>query len=127
MDNNDSSNEHAHEMALEFLIAVITADNERADQLTHKTIDCGMQFIHDFYGALYFHINALVNATLDHAHPDAVKLIEELCDGLKAGKGTNFWDTYAIRIEHPDFKISEKLKASGRKDDPTSYWKGEWR
>ena len=127
MDNKDDSNEHAHEMALEFLVSVLTMDMERAHQLTHEAISSGINFVHDFYSALYFHINALVNCTLDDAHPDAVKLIGELCNDLKAGKGTSFWDIYAIRVEHPDYKISDKLKASGRKDDPTSYWKGEWR
>ena len=123
--NNNSNNNHAHEMALEFLVSVLTMDHDRAHEITDDAICRGKDFVHEFYSSLDFHINALVNCTLDNAHPDAVKLIQELCRDLKAAKGTNFWDIYAIRTEHPDYKISDKLRA--KKDDPTSYWKGEWR
>ena len=103
--NNNSNNKHVHEMALEFLISVLTMDHDRAHAITDEAICRGKDFVHEFYSSLDFHINALVNCTLDNAHPDAVQLIRELCSDLKAAKGTNFWDIYAIRTEHQTTKL----------------------
>ena len=120
--NNNSDNKHAHEMALEVIVSTIRHDPDRAHQLVAEVICRGPKFTMEFFSSIYFHLSAKMK-TLEEAHPDAAKLIYDLSNDLVDGKGTNFWDTYAIRVDHPDYKLSEKLK----RDDPTSYWKGEWR
>jgi hypothetical protein len=122
----DHTNDHVREQALEFLIQALAGNDDRAHELADNAIFTGVDFVHDFYGALYAHIVILVKM-LKSAHPNSVKLITKLSADLKVGKGTNFWDIYAIRTKHPLYKINEKSKTAGRKDDPTSYWKGEWR
>ena len=75
---------------------------------------------------IYVHINCIISV-MDWEDSKFHCLIDKLCENLKEGKGTNFWDTYAIKKEFPDYKITPKAKDLGRDDDPYSYWKGEWR
>ena len=118
--------EYAHNVALDFLVATLSGDDERAHDITHTAMSAGQEFIHDFFASFFFHINCIISV-MDWEDSKFHCLIDKLCENLKEGKGTNFWDTYAIRKELPDYKITPKAKDLGREDDPYSYWKGEWR
>ena len=118
--------EYAHNVALDFLVATLSGDDERAHDITHTAMSAGQEFIHDFFASFFFHINCIISV-MDSEDSKFHCLIDKLCENLKEGKGTNFWDTYAIKKEFPDYKITPKAKDLGRDDDPYSYWKGEWR
>ena len=126
VDKGDNLVEYADNVALDFLVATLSGDDERAHDITHTAMSAGQEFIHDFFSSFFFHIDCIIGV-MKHEQPKLLSLIDELSENLKEGKGTNFWDTYAIMKEHPNWKINEKAKAMGREDDPYSYWKGEWR
>ena len=126
VDKGDNLVGHAQSIALDFLVATLSGDAERAHEITHTAMSAGQDFIHDFFSSFFFHIDCIISI-MDCENPKLHCLIDKLCENLKEGKGTNFWDTYAIMKEHPNWKITEKAKDLGRKDDPYSYWKGEWR
>ncbi len=126
VDKGDSIVEYAHNIALDFLTAVLSGNDERAHDITHIAMSAGQDFNHEFFSSLFFHINCVISV-MDCENPKFHCLVDKLCEDLKKGKGTNFWDTYAIKMEHPDYKITPRAKDLGRFDDPYSYWKGEWR
>ena len=118
--------EYAENVSLDFLVATLTEDSERAHNITHIVMSSGQTFIHNFFSSLFSHVHCII-CVMNHEQPKLLSLIDKLCKNLKEGRGTTFWDTYAIMMEHPNWKINDKAKAMGRDDDPYSYWKGEWR
>ena len=118
--------EYAENVSLDYLVATLTEDSERAHNITHIVMSSGQTFIHNFFSSLFFHVHCII-CVMNHEQPKLLSLIDKLCKNLKEGRGTTFWDTYAIMMEHPNWKINDKAKAMGRDDDPYSYWKGEWR